>query len=156
MKRNINTDIQPPNEYLTTTIISSLLILLFIYTGISKLIDHHSFKSVLEKSPLLGSLSGIIAIAIPTVELSIAILLLVTKTKRIGLISSLILLSLFTLYLIYMVIYTPHLPCSCGGVIKKLTWRQHIFFNIGFILITLFGIISSKEKYHIRNRYSLT
>jgi hypothetical protein len=44
-----------------------------------------------------------------------------------------------------MLAYAKHLPCSCGGVIKKLTWPQHLAFNIFFLLIAMTGIILQRK-----------
>jgi hypothetical protein len=121
-------------------IISALLLLLFLYTSLSKLADHETFKNVLSASPLLKPVAGIVAWLLPVTELGIVVLLFVPFLRIKGLYASFILISLFTLYLIYMIIFTPHLPCSCGGVIKLLTWPQHIFFNLFFLLLSFTGI----------------
>ncbi|MGN6801262.1 MAG: MauE/DoxX family redox-associated membrane protein [Ginsengibacter sp.] len=47
---------------------------------------------------------------------------------------------MFTTYLLYMILTKSTLPCSCGGAIQKLSWRQHIFFNTFFILISIVAI----------------
>jgi hypothetical protein len=121
--------------------ISGLLLLLFLYTSISKLTDNELFKNVLTASPLLKRYAGIIAWLIPSTEVAIAILLFIPRFRIKGLIASVILIALFTIYLLYMIAFTPNLPCSCGGVIKLLTWPQHIMFNLFFIFLSLTGII---------------
>jgi hypothetical protein len=134
-------------------IISGLLILLFLYTGLSKLLEHDKFLYNLGKSPLLSSFSGFIAIALPIGEIILATLLLFKKTQLKGLYVSLGLLSLFTVYLIYMVNFTEHLPCSCGGVISKMSWKQHIFFNLFFVLLSAVGIwLLKKQKIDERKK----
>jgi len=127
-------------------IISSLLILLFVYTAISKLLDYTSFRHVLSQSPLVGSQAAIASIALPVTELFIAALLFMPRTKLWGLYSSSALMALFTLYLGYMIAFTPNLPCNCGGVLKQMTWNQHLVFNIFFTLLALAGIILYKKQ----------
>jgi hypothetical protein len=39
-----------------------------------------------------------------------------------------------------MVLTSANLPCSCGGVIQQLSWKQHIVFNISFIVLGIAGI----------------
>lgn len=122
-------------------IISFLLMLLFAYTAISKLVDHESFRNVLLASPLLNPIANLVAWLLPFTEFGIVFLLFIPSTKLKGVYASLILISLFTLYLLYMIAFTPHLPCNCGGVIKLLTWPQHILFNLFFIFLSLIGIV---------------
>lgn len=126
-----------------TSLISILLLFLFAYTGSSKLIDHKAFAAVLEQVPLIGRGAGVVVILLPLAELLIALLLLFESTRLMGLYASLVLLSVFTGYLIYMVLFVPHLPCSCGGVIGKMSWRQHIGFNVIFMVLTVMGIRNS-------------
>jgi hypothetical protein len=129
-----------------TNVSAALLLLLFFYTAISKLMDLSSFSTVLGRSPLLKSISGFIAIALPATELVIAVLLFFPGTKSAGLLSSFVLMLLLTGYLIYMVMYSPHLPCSCGGVLKGLNWNQHIVFNLFFTLLAFAGWQCSKSN----------
>lgn len=121
-------------------IISLLLTLLFAYTAFSKLFEFQRFELVLSRAPLIGSYSTLFAVLIPAVELIIVLLLVVPQTQRIGLKSATALLVVFTVYLVFMVLTDPNLPCSCGGVIQQLSWKQHIVFNIFFILAGIASI----------------
>ncbi|WP_442892031.1 hypothetical protein [Chryseobacterium sp. VD8] len=38
------------------------------------------------------------------------------------------------------------MPCSCGGVIKNLTWPQHLIFNLFFVVITSLAIRVNKKN----------
>ena len=49
-------------------------------------------------------------------------------------------MTIFTLYIGYMVAFVPKLPCSCGGIIQKMSWNQHLIFNVGFILLGVYAI----------------
>jgi hypothetical protein len=133
--------------------ISALLLLLFLYTSLSKLVDHETFKNVLSASPLLKPVAGIVAWLLPVTELGIVVLLFVPFLRIKGFYASFILISLFTLYLIYMIAFTPNLPCNCGGVLKLLSWQQHVFFNLFFILLSLTGILLFKRTKKKRNNY---
>lgn len=126
--------------------ISLLLIFLFAYTASSKLIDSKAFATVLEQVPFIGWGAGVIAILLPLAELLIVLLLLFERTRLRGLYASLVLLSLFTVYLMYMVTFVPHLPCSCGGVIGKMSWRQHIVFNMMFVALTIISIRNIRKR----------
>lgn len=124
----------------TIEIICGLLILLFVYTAISKLLSYKYFVAVLDQSPLIQGKAGVIGWLLPGVEVCVSLLLLLPSTKELGLYLSFGLMVLFTAYIAYMVMFTPHLPCSCGGVIKQLSWKQHLIFNAFFILIASIGI----------------
>ena len=116
-------------------IITSLLVLLFVYAAISKLIDYNVFKLQLGKSPLLGAVAPIVAVTIPVAELTITYFLIRKSTVKLGLYLSFTLLTMFTIYLAGMVLFTPHLPCTCGGILQKFSWKTHITFNLFFVLI---------------------
>ncbi|MBN8850516.1 MAG: hypothetical protein BGO55_31605 [Sphingobacteriales bacterium 50-39] len=121
-------------------IIASLFILLFVYTAMSKLYESEKFKWVLGKSPLISSFSDIISWLLPATELLVSGLLFMPRTRKIGLYSAFGLMTIFTLYIAYMILFAPKLPCSCGGIIQKMTWKQHLLFNIGFTILAGYAI----------------
>lgn len=124
----------------TPDIICGLLILLFAYTAFSKLIEFAKFRNVLNRAPLIANYAMFFAALIPATELVIVLLLVMPRTKKAGLNAATGLLIAFTVYLVFMVLTAPHLPCSCGGVIQKLSWKQHIVFNLFFIGLGITGI----------------
>lgn len=128
----------------TTNIISSLLIFLFSYTALSKFISLPSFRAVLGQV-FNKKGAALIALLIPTMEAFIVLLLIVSKTRLIGLYASAVLLCAFTVYLAYMILFIPHLPCSCGGVIGKMSWKEHVAFNLFFIVLTVTSIRNYKR-----------
>jgi hypothetical protein len=116
-------------NYIVQTI-CSLFILLFVYTALSKLQNFNAFVNVIGKSPLIGGNNHLVAWSIPFSELVVSLLLFLPSTKRIGIFGAFILMSLFTIYVGYMIYFTPHLPCSCGGIIQKLSRTQHLALNL--------------------------
>lgn len=126
-------------------IISALLILLFVYTSSSKLLAIQSFQVVLSTSPLIGENAKYLAWGIPVVEIFVSLLLVIPYTRLYGLYFSVGLMSVFTAYILYMLIFTPKLPCSCGGVIAKLSWPHHLIFNIVFTLLAMLGAWFGKK-----------
>jgi len=121
-------------------VIAALFILLFVYTGINKLIAFTTLKNVLVEYPIVGSIPVFTAWALPVTELIISLLLFFPRTKLWGLYSALTLMISFTLYLAYMLSSTTNLPCTCGGLLQKLSWPQHLIFNIIFVLLAATGI----------------
>ncbi|WP_316820676.1 MauE/DoxX family redox-associated membrane protein [Pedobacter gandavensis] len=135
---------------LSIEIICYLFIALFIYTATDKIFDFKSFHRFLGRLDFLHTIGPILAYLIPVAEIAVSILLLIPKTKRLGLYLSLAIMILFTSYLVFMklTLDAEHLPCHCGGAITRLSWTQHIWFNLGFILLAGIGIklINSKKS----------
>ena len=127
-------------------IISSLLIILFIYTSLSKLSAYDNFTAQLSKSPFITSYANSIAWSIPAVEILISLSLVITRTRLIGLYASFFLMSLFTAYLIIMLNFSYYIPCSCGGVLQYLSWNEHIIFNAFFIIIAGAGVLIKQNS----------
>lgn len=130
--------LKPTHTYFTE-IASGLLIILFVYTALSKLMDAKQFQSVLSQGRLTRPMAGVLSWMVPLTELSVACLLFVPGTRIYGLLLSFLLMSVFTLYIAGMLLFSPTLPCSCGGVMSALSWRDHLFFNIAFTLLALGG-----------------
>jgi putative oxidoreductase len=120
--------------------ISYLFILLFMYTAANKIWEFHNFEWVLSTLPVIGSFSELIAYSIPAAEIIASLLLLSYTGRHLGLILSCLLMLGFTTYLLFMIIYTDNLPCNCGGVLSQLSWKQHIAFNLFFLLLSFIAI----------------
>jgi putative oxidoreductase len=123
------------------TIISLVFILLFLYTASSKLFEYSFFKRQLAHQPITEHFVLLLSIFIPTIEIVTALALIIPKYQKIGLILSFYLMSTFTIYIGYMIYIWPHkeLPCSCGGVIRSLSWGQHLAFNISLLILAVIG-----------------
>jgi hypothetical protein len=121
-------------------IITALLVLLMVYAAASKGFVFMKFVDQLSRSPLFNTWPQLVGISILVAELVAAALLLFTRTQRLGLWACLVLLLVFTLYIIGMLIFSPKLPCSCGGIIEKLGWKGHIVFNLFFIGLSILGL----------------
>lgn len=122
-------------------IIATLLQLLFVYAAVSKLIDFQKFTVELGQSPLVTPFTTAIAIATPLVELLAAALLFFNSSRLIGLYVSFALMILFTAYIVVITTYSAYVPCSCGGILGKMGWSQHLIFNICFTGLSLAGIL---------------
>ncbi len=132
---------------LAADFISGLLLLVFLYTAWSKLREYEQFRYTLSQSYLLKPVAGVIAWLLPVVELIVVVLLFVPMWRRWGLKFSTMLLSVLTLYLTFMMIFAPKLPCACGGVLEDMTWKEHIYFNLGLIILSIIGaVLYKKEK----------
>ena len=127
--------------------ISALLILLFLYASMSKFMDFYTFTGEMLNQPLPHYLTRFLIWFIPITEIVLCLLLLFERTRLLGLYGSLGFMSLFTIYSIIIVLnFFGRIPCSCGGVIKRLTWRQHIILNLFFVAVSISGIILQRRK----------
>lgn len=122
-------------------IICYLFILLFVYAAASKFLDYEEFRIQLTQSPLLSAFAGWVAWIVPVLELIVAILLMIKGLKSIGLIASYALMVMFTTYIIIILNFSEFIPCSCGGVISKMSWNQHLIFNLFLVLLAIIGIV---------------
>ena len=136
-------------QSLIVEIISILYILLFVYAAVSKLLDFENFQVQLGQSPLLSAFAGVVSYAVPIVELLIVIFLLIPRLRYWGLFAAFCLMIMFTVYIIIILNYSPFIPCSCGGILEKLNWHEHLIFNLVFTLLALIAVLlerSSKEN----------
>src|SRR5690625_1700669 len=69
------------NREVVVTIISILLSVLFIYTAIMKIREYGIFKVRLDQSPMLEGMGEWLAVLIPVALLSVALLLLMERTR---------------------------------------------------------------------------
>jgi uncharacterized membrane protein YphA (DoxX/SURF4 family) len=128
-------------------IVCFLFILLFVYAGLTKLFDYEKFRVQIGQSPLLTSFSGFIAWFIPSIEIVVSVMLALPRFRATGLYIAFTLMVLFTGYIIAILNFNGHVPCSCGGVLEKMGWTEHLVFNIVFMLFSVIGILfHSKEE----------
>ncbi|WP_339881115.1 MauE/DoxX family redox-associated membrane protein [uncultured Algoriphagus sp.] len=124
---------------------ATVLILLWIYTGLDKLLRWEDSRSAFLNQTLPEKLAELLAYAVPTAELLIALLLFFSVSRWWGYLSSIVLLTVFTTYvgLIWVGAF-PRVPCNCAGIINSLGWAEHFFLNMGFIVIGVWGLYSLK------------
>lgn len=126
-------------------IVVFLFAVLFLYTGISKLMEYSIFKEQLLESPIVGFAAPLVAIGLPILEFVLIALLVMPRWRLLGLYASTALMIAFTVYIIVLMNIADHLPCSCGGVLAQLSWGQHIVFNSVFIALGAAGILLERQ-----------
>jgi hypothetical protein len=122
------------------------LVFLFVYTATAKFLRIDIFAGQLERFPWISPMAKLMAWVVPAVEVVVALLLLTTRVRLKGFYAALTLMLVFTLYLALMLGSDKHLPCSCGGVISWMTWKEHLVFNLFFIGVVLAGLVYSSPK----------
>lgn len=132
--------------------IAILFMVLFLYTGASKLMDYDVFTEQIGASPILEPVSTVVAWALPAVEFIVSIALFIPSWRLRGLYGALGLMIIFTGYVAALLLLSKNLPCSCGGILALLSWKGHLIFNSVMILLALSAIRLSKE--HRINRHA--
>jgi uncharacterized membrane protein YphA (DoxX/SURF4 family) len=128
------------------SIVAHLLVVLFLYTGISKLMEYTVFKEQIAASPILAPIAPFVAWALPLTEFIVAVLLFIPAWRLRGLYTSFVLMLMFTGYVIALVSFSKELPCSCGGVLQEMSWSQHIVFNSVFTLLALVAALLERKN----------
>lgn len=100
-----------------------LYILLFVYAAVSKLLDFENFQVQLGQSPLLSAYASEVSYFVPLIELVVALFLAVNRWRFVGLLASLMLMLMFSSYIFIVLHYTSFVPCSCGGILEKMSWN---------------------------------
>ncbi len=52
---------------------------------------------------------------------------------------------MFCAYIYIILNYSASVPCSCGGIIEKLGWKEHLVFNLFFVLLAVAGWLLAKQ-----------
>ena len=144
---------QPRRLYIE--IVVAIYVLLFLYTAIMKLKDLSFFIGSMYHTPVLRPYATLLAGMIPAMEIAIAILLIIPRTRYYGLLTGTGLMGIFTLYVTFILTTMEELPCSCGGVLQELNWKEHLVFNSVFLLAGVLACYWNKQFIMI-NRSSRT
>lgn len=130
-------------------LLSTLILTMFLYAAFSKYFDWNAFTRSMYDQPFEKWFVQVLIIAVPPVEIMTAVLLMFERTRFIGMVISTLLMTAFTCY-IALALWGAFakMPCSCGGIIKRLSWKGHLLFNLFFLSVSVLG---SKMQYHINN-----
>jgi len=139
-----------PETVVTVTVL--LTVLLFMYTAVSKLLEYDKFVFQMRRVPLpfMQSWAPFVGRAVPLVELVLVGLLFIARTRYWGLICSLLLMVSFEVYILWMKILEMQtgvrLPCSCGGIVSKMNWTEHLLFNAVFVCLLTLSVYYERKK----------
>lgn len=133
-------------DYLTDLAIT-IYVILFSYTAGSKFLDMKQFARDMDKQPFNHTITTGLTWGVPIVESLIVLALILPRYRVAGLKAATGLMVLFTVYvLLIMFRVFDKVPCSCGGVIRTLTWEQHLVFNLFFVVLGIVGLIVGQKK----------
>jgi putative oxidoreductase len=139
------------NKNILLKYLRDAIVLMWCYAAGSKLIQYEESRGEMLNQVFPLAISEVLVWAVPVTELIIAVMLLKPAKLRPALWASLILLSLFTLYIsVVMTGVFGRIPCSCGGILEKMSWGQHLIFNLFFIALTLVAIFFQPQTSHAK------
>ena len=118
-----------------------LFIVLFSYAALVKLFDYQKFTVQIGQSPLLTGFGNTIPWMVISIEILVSIMMVIPRLRLIAFFSAFSLMTMFTAYIIAILNFSSYIPCSCGGVLEKLGWTEHLIFNVAFVLLGLTGIV---------------
>lgn len=133
-------------------VICFLFVLLFLYAAFTKLLDYQKFTVQVGQSPLLTGFGDTIPWLVISLEILVAGLLMFPRTRLVALFASFSLMTMFTAYIVAILNFSPYVPCSCGGVLEKLGWTEHLIFNGVFVVLGLSGIVLQDQDQTILTR----
>jgi hypothetical protein len=129
-------------------IVVLLHILLFTYAAASKAVDFQNFQIQIGQSPLLSAFAVAVSYGVPIAEILLVLFLMVPKYRWLGLYGSFLIMVMFTTYIFIILHFSSFIPCSCGGILEKMSWTQHLTFNIVFLILSGIAIIlQSKTRF---------
>lgn len=128
-------------------ILATLLVAMFLYASFSKYFDWKEFHLSMRRQHFAPFITSALITLLPPVEILTAALLLSEKTKYAGFWLASLLMLAFTVYIALVLFGAfPKRPCSCGGIIKSFGWRQHLLFNLTFLLFALAGLLMEQRR----------
>lgn len=117
------------------------LLLLWAYAAASKLLDMDASRAEMLNQVFPKSLALALTWIVPLTELLIIGLLAGAGTRLFGLLFSVILLALFTIYILLVISNAfGFIPCSCAGINKHLDWNAQLIFNAVMLLLAVAGL----------------
>jgi putative oxidoreductase len=123
-------------------VITLVLLGLWIPALTDKVLGFEVFQNSLKRQPFPDHLAQPLGYFLVLAESITVVLLITAKCRRYGLFVSLVLLTVFTAYIAAALAGAwADLPCGCGSVISTLSWTQHFWFNLFFLLLSLWGIL---------------
>lgn len=122
------------------TLLTLLLLALWIPVTLDKMLNFPVFETGILRQPFDDRLGQVLIFVLPVLEALIILMLLLPAFRKWGFALSTLLMLAFTAYIgVALAGAWEHLPCGCGSVINGLSWKQHFFFNLFFLLCSGYG-----------------
>lgn len=125
-----------------------ILIFIWTYSGLEKMLGFERSRRAFFNQPFPSELAEVLSYSIPIIELILALLLVLPKTRWWGYLGSAMLLAVFVTYvgLIWVGAF-PRVPCNCAGIIESIGWTGHLILNLVLIGISIVGLRLEAGKF---------
>lgn len=133
-------------QHIIAHLSSFLIVLLFVYTGFSKLLANDFFLQQLMNAGFLKVIAKPVSIILPLIEIFTAMLITIKQTEIFVWLGAALLMTVFSIYIGTMLLLKSTLPCTCGGVLAALSWQQHLLLNIFFMAFSLGQFMHEYKK----------
>ncbi|WP_420866236.1 MauE/DoxX family redox-associated membrane protein [Chryseobacterium gambrini] len=135
-----------------------LLLLMWAYTFVSKVRNFDTFRRQINGAYILSSFGSSLPYILQLLHLSLVVLLIKKSWRKIGLITSLSVLLLYTGYLIYILKFAPSIPSSCISLYRGLNWNDQLWINLAVLTLNIIGLImfsykSPPHSSHVQTTY---
>lgn len=129
-------------------ILAAIMAMMFFYAGAVKLGFHQETVREMRNQVFPIMIADLLSWFIPIIEIGIVACLVYEPFRRIGLWSSLLLLSLFSIYiLLASTKIFGRTPCSCAGILWQNSTYWHQFgFNLLFIIMAIIALWLNRQK----------
>lgn len=124
--------------------ISLFFAILFSYAAMSKATGFKNFRDQLEQSPGLQGYGEPLAYGVIALQTVSVILLCYRPIRFWGLWITFGTLAVFAGYIGGILLYSKNPPCTCIGLLEKMTWKDNLVLNIGLMITALTGIMTMK------------
>lgn len=135
---------QQPKKFAVETI-GFILMTLWIVIGSKKIFAYGEFRQAMLEQLFSDDLGMFLSYTLPVIEVCTGLLFIFDKTRIYGLWLSIVLMALFSGYVILALLNTwGAIPCGC--VLEfKISWHAHLWIN-GFITsLCIAGLILEKN-----------
>ncbi|QIH35899.1 MauE/DoxX family redox-associated membrane protein [Sphingobacterium sp. DR205] len=142
-----------PQEFVLQ-ILTFALLCLWIYVGSKKVFTYAEFRASMIRQPFADQYGIVLSYILPAMELATGILFIFEGTKRVGFWLSLLLMLVFSSYVILALRNTwGSIPCDC--ILEfPISWKAHLWVN-GLITIACILSLLLDRKIRISHRKKL-
>ncbi|WP_333574517.1 MauE/DoxX family redox-associated membrane protein [Sphingobacterium sp.] len=141
-----------PQEFVLQ-VLTFVFICLWIFVGSKKVFTYAEFRASMIRQPFADQYGIVLSYILPAVELATGILFIFEGTKRLGFWATLILMLVFSSYVILALRDTwGSIPCDC--ILEfPISWKAHLWVNG---LITIACIVGLLLNWKIRKSFKTT
>jgi hypothetical protein len=129
-----------------------ILTINFFYDGMYYLVNHHVYQLWLGNLPYLKGPNKVLSILIPLCEIFAALSLFVSKWRRGTLISIIVALMVFELYLMLTLTFNSRLYLPLHAFWGHTVWLYKMIYSIALAWLALLAVKLMPKGYNTKNK----